>query len=316
MELTVEKLRIDPETVSRKLEGFIQTGLGNFNREGAVIGLSGGLDSSVVLALAVAALGPDRVLGLIMPERDSNPQSETDARQQAETLGVRVERVDLTPILEEMGIYRHIPRNFFASRKIAGPAIKASYKLYTTLTGERPILKGLEGSSSAIIRRANAYYRMKHRLRMVEMYSFAEHENRLVVGTANKTEMLTGFFVKYGDSAADIMPLQPLYKTQVKQLAGFLEVPRKIIDKAPSPDLIPGITDEFALGISYEKLDLILLGLEKKLEVKEIAGIGVKVKTIEYVKELTKRSGHMRGLPLAPPFKLKPRYQDEDNSLF
>jgi len=300
MELTVEKLRIDPETVSRKLEGFIQTGLGNFNREGAVIGLSGGLDSSVVLALAVAALGPDRVLGLIMPERDSNPQSETDARQQAETLGVRVERVDLTPILEEMGIYRHIPRNFFASRKIAGPAIKASYKLYTTLTGERPILKGLEGSSSAIIRRANAYYRMKHRLRMVELYSFAEHENRLVVGTANKTEMLTGFFVKYGDSAADIMPLQPLYKTQVKQLAGFLEVPRKIIDKAPSPDLIPGITDEFALGISYEKLDLILLGLDRKLEVKEIAGIGVKAKTVEYVKELIKRSGHMRGLPLAP----------------
>jgi len=300
MKLTLDQLRIDPEAVSQKLQGFIQTSLGDFNREGAVIGLSGGLDSSVVLALAVAALGPDKVLGLIMPERDSSPQSEIDASQQAETLGVRVERVDLTPILEEMGIYRHIPRNFFASQKIAGPAIKASYKLYTALTGERPILKGLEGSSSAIIRRANAYYRMKHRLRMVELYSFAEHENRLVVGTANKTEMLTGFFVKYGDSAADIMPLQPLYKTQVKQLAGFLEVPQKIIDKAPSPDLIPGITDEFALGISYEKLDLILLGLDRKLEVKEIAGIGVKAKTIEYVKELIKRSGHMRGLPLAP----------------
>ena len=300
MKLTVEKLRIDPEAVSQKLQGFIQTSLGDFNREGAVIGLSGGLDSSVVLALAVATLGADRVLGLIMPERDSSPQSEPDGRQLAETLGIRVERVDLTPILEEMGIYRHIPRNFFANQKIAGPAIKASYKLYTALTGERPLLSSLEGSSSGIIRRANAYYRMKHRLRMVELYSFAEHENRLVLGTANKTEMLTGFFVKYGDSAADIMPLQPLYKTQVKQLAGFLNVPQKIIDKAPSPDLIPGITDEFALGITYQKLDLILLGLEKKLEVKEIAGIGVKAKTIEYVKELIKRSGHMRGLPLAP----------------
>ena len=199
-----------------------------------------------------------------------------------------------------MGIYRHIPRNFFASQRVAGPAVKASYKLYTTITGKRPLLSGMEGSSAAIIRRANAYYRMKHRLRMVELYSFAEHENRLVLGTANKTEMLTGFFVKYGDSAADIMPLQPLYKTQVKQLAEFLKVPKKIIDKAPSPDLLPGITDEFALGITYDKLDLILLGLEEKLEAKEIAGIGVKAETIEYVKELIKRSGHMRGLPLAP----------------
>ena len=212
MELTAEQLQIDPATVSRKLEIFIQASLADFNREGVVIGLSGGLDSSVVLALAAAALGTDKVLGLIMPERDSSPQSEIDARQQAETLGVRVERIDLTPILEEMGIYRHIPRNFFASQRVAGPAVKASYKLYTTITGKRPLLSGMEGSSAAIIRRANAYYRMKHRLRMVELYSFAEHENRLVLGTANKTEMLTGFFVKYGDSAADIMPTSPSTK--------------------------------------------------------------------------------------------------------
>ena len=145
MELTVEQLQIDPEAVSQKLEGFIQASLGDFHREGVIIGLSGGLDSSVVLALSVAALGPDKVMGLIMPERDSRRQSERDARFLAEGLGIRVEKVELTPILEEMGIYRHIPRRFFASKKIAGPAVKASYKLYTTLTGERPLLSGLEG---------------------------------------------------------------------------------------------------------------------------------------------------------------------------
>ena len=132
------------------------------------------------------------------------------------------------------------------------------------------------------------------------LYSYAEHENRLVVGTANKTELMTGFFVKYGDSAADIMPLLPLYKTQVKQLARFLNIPKKIIDKAPSPDLLPGITDEFALGITYEKLDLILWGLERNMETKEITKTGVKPETVEYVKELVRRSEHMRGLPLAP----------------
>ena len=209
MDLTLKQLQIDPKPLSRRLQGFIKTSLDGFNREGAIIGLSGGLDSSVVLALSVAALGPSKVLGLIMPERDSSHQSERDARRQAEELGIRVEKVELTPILEEMGIYHHIPRGFFASKNIAGPAVKAGYKLYTALTGERPLLSGLEGTSSGLIRRANAYYRMKHRLRMVILYSYAEHENLLVVGTANKTELLTGFFVQYGDSAADIMPLQP-----------------------------------------------------------------------------------------------------------
>lgn len=300
MELTPEQLQIDAERVSQELEGFVRTSVGNFKREGVIVGLSGGLDSSVVVALSVAALSQDKVMGLIMPERDSSRQSERDARRLAEGLGIRVERVELTPILEEMGIYRHIPRRFFANRKIAGPAIKASYKLYTMLTGERPLLRGLEGTNSGLIRRANAYYRMKHRLRMVILYSYAEHENLLVMGTANKTEFLTGFFVKYGDSAADIMPLQSLYKTQVKQLARFLNIPKKIINKAPSPDLIPGITDEFALGITYEKLDLILLGLERNMETKEITKIGIKPKTIEYVKELIRRSEHMRSSPLAP----------------
>jgi len=300
MGLTLEQLQIDPEQVSQKLEDFIQTSVGNFNRDGAIIGLSGGLDSSVVLALSVAALGPSKVVGLIMPERDSSRQSERDARRLADGLGVRVERVELTPILEEMGIYRHIPRRFFASKKIAGPAVKASYKLYTALTGERPFLSGLEGTNFGPIRRGNAYYRMKHRLRMVILHSYAEHENLLVVGTVNRTEFAIGFFVKYGDSAADIMPLQSLYKTQVKQLARFLPIPKKIINKAPSPDLIPGITDEFALGITYEKLDLILWGLERNIETKEITKMGIKPETIEFVKELIRRSEHMRGSPLAP----------------
>jgi len=207
----------------------------------------------------------------------------------------------LTPILSDMGIYKHLPTAAFARRGIAATAVKAGYKLYTGVTGERPFLSGLEGTSFGPLKRANAYYRMKHRVRMVLLYSYAEHQNLLVVGTANKTEFLTGFFVKYGDGAADIMPLLPLYKTQVRQLAKFLQVPEKIISKAPSPDLIPGITDEFAMGITYEKLDLVLIGLEANMEVEGIAETSrVSRKTIEYVRELGKRSEHMRKPPLAP----------------
>ena len=301
MELTPERLRIDSERVSQELETFIKTSVGDFNREGVIVGLSGGLDSSVVLALSVAAVGYNKVLGLVMPERDSSQDSESDARLLAETLGVRVEKIELTPILSEMGIYQHIPRAVFARRKIAGAAVKEGYKLYTRLTGRRPFLSGLEGANSELLKRANAYYRMKHRLRMVILYSYAERENLLVVGTANKTEFLIGFFVKYGDSAADIMPLLPLYKTQVRLLAKFLHIPERILNKAPSPDLIPGITDEFAIGIPYEKLDLILSGLDTNMAMKDIAAkTGVKQKTIEYVKELVRRSEHMRISPLVP----------------
>jgi len=301
MELTAEQLRIDSEKVSQELEAFIRSSLGDFKREGAIVGLSGGIDSSVVAALSVAALDSSEVLGLIMPETDSSQESESDARLLAEMLGIRVEKVELTPILDEMGIYQHIPKAAFAQKKIASAAVKGSYKLYTMLTGERPLLSGLQGAKSGLLKRANVYYRMKHRLRMVILYSYAERENLLVMGTANKTEFLTGFFVKYGDSAADVAPLLPLYKTQVKQLAESLHIPERIINKAPSPDLIPGITDEFAIGIPYEKLDLILLGLDMNMAMKDItAKTSVKQKTIEYVKELVKRSEHMRISPLAP----------------
>ena len=136
---------------------------------------------------------------------------------------------------------------------------------------------------------------------MVILYSYAERENLLVVGTANKTEFLIGFFVKYGDSAADITPLLSLYKTQVRLLAKFLHIPERILNKAPSPDLIPGITDEFAIGIPYEKLDIILSGLDTNTTAEDIAAkTDVKQKTIEYVKELVTKSEHMRILPLVP----------------
>lgn len=301
MELTPEHLQIDSERVSHKLGNFIKTSVSDFNREGAIVGLSGGLDSSVALALSVVALGSSKVLALIMPERDSSQDSESDARLLAEPLGVRVEKIELTPILTEMGIYKHIPRAIFAHKRIAGAAVKEGYKLYTRLSGERPFLSGLEGTNFGLLKRTNAYYRMKHRLRMVILYSYAERENLLMVGTANKTEFLTGFFVKYGDSASDIMPLLPLYKTQVRQLAKFLQVPEKIMNKSPTPDLIPGITDEFAIGITYEKLDLILAGLDMNMEVDDIGkASGVRRETIEYVKELVARSKHMRIPPLVP----------------
>ena len=133
------------------------------------------------------------------------------------------------------------------------------------------------------------------------LYYLAEHENRLVVGTTNKTESMTGFLVKWGDSAADIDPILPLYKTQVRQMAAYLGVSEAIIHKAPSPDLLPGLVDEVALGISYETLDLILERLEQGRGPPKIAGETVATADqVRQIRGMVCRSLHTRQLPPHP----------------
>ena len=133
---------------------------------------------------------------------------------------------------------------------------------------------------------------------MVLLYLYGELENKLVVGAANKSEYQIGYFVKHGcDDATDIMPLLNLYKTQVRELARYLNISSRIIEKPPSPDIIPGIVDEEAIGIPYEKLDLILLALEKGWEIVEIAQtLEIEEKKVINVKNLIQKSEHMRKL--------------------
>jgi NAD+ synthase len=133
---------------------------------------------------------------------------------------------------------------------------------------------------------------------MVLVYLYGELENKLVAGAANKSEYQIGYFVKHGcDDATDIMPLLNLYKTQVRELARYLSIPSRIIEKPPSPDILPGIIDEEAIGISYEKLDLILLAFEKGWGSAEIAQVlEIEEKKVRDVKDLTQKSEHMRKL--------------------
>lgn len=299
--LSPSALIIDPQQLSSRLEKFICQMIDEFKRDGAIIGLSGGLDSSVVAALAVRSLSPTKVLGLIMPERDSHPDSVRDARLVGGQLGIEIQEEDLRPVLRKMGIYRLYPPTFFVPRQMQERYVESQQKQLMEETGQRPFYSSLEGTSHPRLSRAMAYFRSKHRLRMLTLYYHSELRNLLVVGTANKSEWLTGFFVKHGDGAADIMPLLPLYKTQVRELAKYLGIPQRIIDKPPSPDLIPGVTDEGAMGLSYQTLDLILYGLEKGFGEEEIsAQLDVDLNLVGYVQRLIQRSAHLRSLPPSP----------------
>jgi NAD+ synthase len=163
------------------------------------------------------------------------------------------------------------------------------------------------GEKKHLIDTGNAYTRVKHRMRLVTLYYYADLENRLVLGTTNKSESMTGFVVKWGDNVADIEPLLPLYKTQVRQLAGYLGVSEKILDKAPSPDLIPGIVDGLALGMDYETLDKILWGLEQGWTGERIVEtFQVTPAQVEHVQEMHHRSEHLRHLPPCPDLQAGP----------
>jgi NAD+ synthase len=140
---------------------------------------------------------------------------------------------------------------------------------------------------------------VKSRLRMTVSYYYANKQKKMVIGTSNKTELLTGFFTKYGDGGVDLMPLADLYKTQIRHLAQYLKIPKNIIKKPPSPGFFPGHTDEDELGISYKTLDLILYSLDKGTTKEIIADqLGISLNCIQSIIDRVKTNEHKRRLPL------------------
>jgi len=296
------EMKINPEKIALSLENFIREYTEKLEREGVILGLSGGIDSAVIAALCERALGPEKTLALIMPEKDSKKEHTKDALNFARELGIEAKLVDITPYLEELGVYKLFPLDkILSSGRLKGALVRKAYQFYERKTGKIPFLESLSGFKdkefNSHLAKGNAYYRAKHRLRMLLLYLYAELGNKLVVGAANKSEYKIGFFIKHGcDDATDIMPLLNLYKTQVRELAQYLNIPAGIIEKPPSPDVMPGIVDdEEVIGISYEKMDLILLALEKSWKLADIVDtLGVEKDEVIYIKNLMQKSEHMR----------------------
>jgi NAD+ synthase len=278
-------LNIDPATEATRISEFIrEMVLKNFKRKGAVIGLSGGIDSAVVGELCVKALGKDRVLGLFLPERESNPISLQFAQKEAEKLGIEAIKVDITEYLESFQVYER--RN--AVIKSMFPEFDTSWRFHITLPQdllERDRLnyrsitiedksglrwqKRIEPSDWLAI---SACQNMKQRTRMMQMYYYAEKNNYIVAGTTNKTELMQGFFVKYGDGGVDIEPIAHLYKTQVYDVARTLGVIKEIIERAPSPDTysLPVTDKEFYFCVDYDILDLLLYAYENRVPAEDV----------------------------------------------
>jgi NAD+ synthase len=288
-----EKIRINPELECRRIEKLIHEKMLDMGKKGVIIGLSGGIDSAVITSLVARAVGPEQVLCVFMPEKHTSRDSHKHAKLLAEQLGIGLEVHNITSKLNKFRFYRLTPgRGAIAIiRKILRTVVKSKEGT--------PFESGLGKSDNKFVALANSLYRIKPRMRMLVLYDLAERQDMLVVGGANKSEYAIGLYITQGcDDAADVMPIWHLYKTQVIQLAQYLDVPQAIVEKAPSPDFIPGMTDEGVIGITYKILDLILLGLELGYSTAQIvAEVGCVSEDVDYVIRLKKKSQHRRDIP-------------------
>ncbi|OYR38573.1 NAD(+) synthetase [Halorubrum sp. Ib24] len=249
------------EATRERVVAFIGDVVDDADAEGAVLGLSGGVDSTLTAYLAVEALGEDGLHGITMPSAVNDPDVMTDAERVAHELGIEYDVVEIQPIAE----------SFFDAFPEAAADQTAAGNVYV-------------------------------RTRAVLNYLVANAENRVVLGTGNRAEAMTGYYTKYGDQAVDCNPIGNLYKQQVRQLAAHVGVPRELVMQEPTAGMWEGQTDAEEIGLDYDTVDAILAvhvdgGLSRAATVREL---DVPAEAVDRVVELHDRSAHKRSMPPAP----------------
>ena len=277
----------DVQNLKKSLEDFIENQtFANYRKRGIVVGISGGIDSAVIATLACSAIGKENVLGLILPEKESNPESQELAKKLCENLEIKYVVDNITSILDSASVYKI--RDEIVQKVFPDFNNSCTYRLIFTENFDNdglsiPYLE-IQDSQNQIHKikiSLNDYLTMtaatniKHRTRMSRLYYYAEKNNFLVCGTTNKAEFQQGYFVKYGDGGVDVEPLANLFKTQVYQLAEYLGVPSEIIKRKASPDTwsFDVSDEEFFFSLTYDVIDLLLYAKEKSIPINEICSV-------------------------------------------
>ena len=269
------------------------------NRLGGVIGISGGIDSSVSMALASKALGTENILTIMLPEHDSNDDSALFAQKLADKFGVKAITENITGALEGFGCYRRrdeaVKRVFpgydpLKYKMKIGIGNSSVYSILPPLFSVTIIDEAGNKQSKRVpapeLRQIEAASNFKQRCRMSMLYYHAELLHYAVIGTPNKHEVEQGFFVKNGDGGADVMPIAHLYKTQVYQLAHYLGVPQEIIDRTPTSDTYSAeqTQEEFFFQLPFQQMDLLWFAFKNEYDPQEVGN--VLGKTVDEIKKV------------------------------
>jgi NAD+ synthase len=316
VDFSAQSLHLDPAAETARIVAALKTQvLRTLRRRGVVVGLSGGIDSSVTAALCARALGPDRVLAVLMPEQDSDPDSLRLGRMLAEQLGIETVTEDIAPMLQAAGCY--VRRDAFIRTVVPdyGPGWSCKVVIANALEGSPYSLTSLvvqspQGEQRKVRLPIEAYLgiiaatNMKQRTRKQIEYFHADRLNHAVAGTPNRLEYDQGFFVKNGDGAADFKPIAHLYKTQVYQLAAHLGVPEEICRRPPTTDTwsLAQTQEEFYFSLPWDRMDLCLFALNHGIDAAIAAPVaGLTVEQIERVwRDIASKRRVARYLHAAP----------------
>lgn len=313
-----DSMKIDAGMETERIAASIKEAVAKqLKRKGVVLGLSGGIDSSVVAALSVRALGANRVFGLFMPEADSSGESLRLGRMVADHLGIKTALEEITPILNAAGCYQRrddairtvIPEYHSAYKcKIVLPNIleNKGYPVFSV------VVKSPSGELSKARLTADAYLSIvaasnfKQRVRKMMEYYHADRLNYAVIGTPNRLEYDQGFFVKNGDGSADLKPIAHLYKTQVYKLAEHLGIPLEIQNRPPTTDTysLQQSQEEFYFSLPYDKMDICLFGKNHDIPPSQITGpSGLTLEQVERVyRDIESKRNATKYLQMNPLF--------------
>ncbi len=320
MKFSMDSILLNAKAETERLSTALkETVAFKLKKRGAVVGVSGGIDSSVVLALCAKAFGPNKVLAVMMPERDSSPESKELATLLCKKFNVPYVVEDITDAVNGFGCYQ---RRDEAVKKVFPEYDPASYKMKIVLKDDKEAkgklnffyLTIIDSQGNAKSKRLplNEYLQIvaasnfKQRSRTNMLYYHAESKNYAVIGTGNKNEHEQGFFVKYGDGGADVKPIAHLFKTQVYQLAEFLDVPEEIRKRTPTTDTYSAeqTQEEFFYKMPFSILDRIWDGWEKQIPADEIAKVlGISINLVEVtindIKQKIKTTEYLRQEPIS-----------------
>lgn len=283
------------EEVNRITEKMKQDLLSKLKRKGAVIGISGGIDSSLTLALAVKAFGSENILGVMLPEKDSSDDSKEFALKLAEKFNVQTIEENITGALEGFGCYKRrdaavirvFPEYNPVNHKMKIGINQSGLNQFLPPVFSLSIIKD-DGEEKRKTLPVNEYLQIvaasnfKQRCRMSMLYYHAERLHYALIGTPNKHEVEQGFFVKNGDGGADIMPIAHLYKSQVYQMSEYLGVPQEIINRTPTSDTYPAeqTQEEFFFQMPFFEMDLMWYAMENEINPEEVGKV-LNKKTVE-----------------------------------